>query len=196
MKPLLVIMLKEPIPGRVKTRLGAEMGMVQAAQWFRAQALSTLRRLDDPRWDIALAVSPDVSGLKSRFWPQKFVRVPQGSGNLGHRMKHVFKTSNRVKTCIIGADIPDIKPHHIAESFAALGSNSAVIGPSTDGGYWLIGLRHGQHLPYTLFDNVRWSSPHAKSDTIKSAESLKWTEVATLDDIDTLNDLARWRASR
>jgi glycosyltransferase A (GT-A) superfamily protein (DUF2064 family) len=53
------MMVKEPVSGRVKTRLGRDIGMVSAAHWFRLQALTAIRRLDDPRWDLVLAVTPD-----------------------------------------------------------------------------------------------------------------------------------------
>ena len=73
-------MVKEPRPGRVKTRLGHEIGMVEAARWFRRQSLSLLRNLRDPRWELVLAVSPDREGLASRIWPAGLARVPQGRG--------------------------------------------------------------------------------------------------------------------
>jgi len=84
----LVIMLKEPHPGRVKTRLGRGIGLVPAAWWFRHQVRRLLREVEDPRWDVVLAVSPDAEGLTSRVWPAHFVRVAQGSGDLGDRMGH------------------------------------------------------------------------------------------------------------
>jgi rSAM/selenodomain-associated transferase 1 len=187
-------MVKEPVPGRVKTRLGHDLGMVPAAHWFRKQALSTIRRLDDPRWDLVLAVSPDHAGLTSRFWPQHIVRVPQGRGDLGARMMRLFRASLSPKTCIIGADIPDIQPRHIMASFAALGSHSGVMGPSDDGGYWLVGLRHGGRAPVGLFDGVRWSTQFAREDTQSSASTINWASIATLNDVDTVDDLKHHRA--
>jgi rSAM/selenodomain-associated transferase 1 len=188
-KSRLIIMVKEPIPGRVKTRLGRDLGMVPAANWFRKQALRTIKRLDDPRWDLVLAVSPDHAGMMSRFWPSHIARVPQGRGDLGARMGRLLRASPSPKTCIIGADIPDIQPRHILTSFAALGSYSGVLGPSDDGGYWLVGLRHGKHAPAGLFDAVRWSTRFARADTIRSAKGLNWTCVDTLNDVDTVEDL-------
>ena len=188
-------MVKEPVPGRVKTRLGRDLGMVPAAHWFRNQALRTIRCLDDPRWDLVLAVSPDHAGLISRFWPRHVARVPQGRGDLGARMARLLRASPSQKTCIIGADIPDIRPHHIASAFAALGSHSGVVGPSDDGGYWLIGVRHGARAPAGLFDGVRWSTQFARKDTEQSAPSLNWGHTATLNDIDTIDDLRRHAGS-
>jgi glycosyltransferase A (GT-A) superfamily protein (DUF2064 family) len=55
----LILMVKEPVPGRVKTRLGRGIGMVPAAWWFRHQTARLIRRLEDPRWELVLAVTPD-----------------------------------------------------------------------------------------------------------------------------------------
>lgn len=186
-------MVKEPVPGRVKTRLGRDLGMVRAANWFRKQALSTIRRLDDPRWDLVLAVSPDREGLTSRFWPSHLTRVAQGRGDLGARMGRLLRASPAPKTCIIGADIPDIQPRHVMSSFAALGSHSGVLGPSEDGGYWLVGLRHPKLAPAGLFKDVRWSTQFARHDTQLSAKSLDWAQIETLSDVDTLDDLRRYQ---
>ena len=75
-------MLKEPRPGRVKTRLGRDIGMGAAAWWFRHQTGRLLRRLEDPRWQLILAVAPDRDGLQSRVWPAHLPRLPQGGGDL------------------------------------------------------------------------------------------------------------------
>ena len=192
MKNRLIVMVKEPRPGRVKTRLGKDLGMVQAATWYRQQTLSTLRRLTDPRWQIVLAVSPDKHAQSSTIWPSSFERVPQGKGSLGDRMLRLLKSSKMSKTCIIGSDIPDIQRAHISASFAGLGSHSSVIGPAFDGGYWLVGVRHPQRLPLSFLKNVRWSSEHALEDTLRSAPQFDWLKLDKLDDIDTHNDLQHY----
>ena len=130
----LAVMLKEPHPGRVKTRLGREIGRVEAAWWFRHQTLSLLRRLDDPRWQLVLAVSPDGEGMASRIWPGHLPRLPQGRGDLGDRMGRVFRSLPPGPVLIVGGDIPGIAPAHIAHAFRALGRADAVFGPAPDGG--------------------------------------------------------------
>ena len=191
MRPKLIVMVKEPRAGRVKTRLGRDIGMSQAAWWFRHQAARTLRRLRDPRWDLAVAVSPDREGLSSAVWPSDLPRLPQGRGDLGARMARAFTACSPAPTCIIGADIPAIEKHHIREAFAKLGSHSACVGPAEDGGYWLIGLAKGCHPPRGFLQDVRWSSAHALADTLKSADRLTWAELETLSDVDTVDDLRR-----
>lgn len=192
----LVIMLKEPRPGRVKTRLGKDIGMTRAAWWFRHQTAALLRRLEDPRWQILLAVAPDNEGVKSRVWPRHFARVPQGSGNLGTRMRNVFSTLPSGPVCIIGGDIPGIEKGHIKQAFDALGTNECVFGPAPDGGYWLVGMKRTQEMSPSLFDNVRWSSEHALGDSIKSLGGARFALIDTLDDVDTLDDLQRWKTAQ
>jgi rSAM/selenodomain-associated transferase 1 len=187
MKPRLVVMLKVPQAGRVKTRLGRDIGMTTAAWWVRHQTAALLRRLRDPRWDLVLSVAPDRDGRLSRSWPADLPRVPQGPGDLGQRMARIFRTAPPVPTLVIGADIPDIRPAHIAEAFRALRGADAVFGPATDGGYWLIGLR--PPLPSNLFQGVRWSTEHALADTRATLPGRRIATVATLADVDTASDL-------
>jgi rSAM/selenodomain-associated transferase 1 len=187
----LVIMVKEPLPGRVKTRLGQEVGMVQAARWFRRQSLSLIGRLDDPRWQIVLAVTPDRAGMMSRVWPEGVARVPQGQGDLGDRMGRLIRSMPPGPVCVIGADIPGITRAHIARAFAALGRADTVFGPAEDGGYWLVGLKRSRAVPPDLFQGVRWSSAHALSDTLKTLAGMSSRQVDVLADVDTKTDLLR-----
>lgn len=182
-------MVKEPRPGKVKTRLGRGIGLVPAAWWFRHQVRRLFRRLRGPRWDLILAVSPDAEGLSSRVWPFDLPRLSQGHGDLGDRMSGVFRRLSG-PVCIIGADIPGITPAKIADAFKSLGPADAVFGPAPDGGYWLIGLRTG-FRPAGLLDDVRWSGPHALEDSIASLGNARVAKVATLQDVDEVEDLDR-----
>ncbi len=179
-------MVKEPRVGRVKTRLGTEMGMTAAAWWYRHQTAATLRTLSDPRWDIVLAVSPDCA-RHSRVWPSRFYRIPQGKGDLGLRMRHALGQTQG-PSVLIGSDIPGITRHHIARAFASLGSAHSVIGPATDGGFWLVGLHNSPKAPKSLFNGVRWSHPETLEDTLPTLPK-PFAMVATLSDVDTIADL-------
>ena len=185
----LVIMVKEPRPGRVKTRLGYSIGMTTAAWWFRHQTQRLLRRLHDPRWDLILAVSPAHEGMCSRVWPQSLTRIPQSQGNLGHRMRSVFQSLPPGPVCIIGADIPMVTPNKIWQAFRSLGNHDATFGPAPDGGYWLIGLKRIKPTPPHLFDHVRWSSATTLQDTMDSIPDLNISLIAELSDVDDVGDL-------
>lgn len=188
-RPTLVVMVKEPRPGRVKTRLGAEIGMVEAAWWFRKQVRGLLRRVEDPRWGLILAVSPDREGLTSRVWPAHLPRLPQGSGDLGDRMGRVFRSLPPGPVCIIGADIPGVGKAQIARAFRALGSHEAVFGPAHDGGYWLVGLKRVGAVPAVLFNGVRWSSEQALADSLRAFDPARVAFTDTLRDVDSAADL-------
>jgi rSAM/selenodomain-associated transferase 1 len=181
-------MVKEPLPGRVKTRLGRDIGTTSAAWWFRHQVSALLRRIRDPRWDVVLAVSPDRDGLLSRVWPPDMPRIAQGQGDLGARMGRILGSDRTGPMLIIGADIPGIQRRHLAAAFQNLGSTDAVIGPAPDGGFWLIGWCAARIPPFRLFDGVRWSSPHALDDTLHSLRGCRIAFVATLADVDTSAD--------
>jgi len=191
----LFIMLKEPRAGRVKTRLGADIGMTRAAWWFRHQSGRLIRRLGhDPRWQTILAVSPDVEGLQSRIWPGHLPRWPQGRGDLGRRMAAIFRGAPLGQVVIIGADIPGITPALIEKAFCVLGGHDAVFGPASDGGYWLVGLKRGaKAVPKGLFKNVRWSTEHTLADSVATLGDARVAMIDTLHDVDTVADLTTYK---
>lgn len=185
MRPRLVIMLKAPVAGRVKTRLGADIGMTAAAWWFRHQSAALVRRLQSRRWDTWLAVAPD-SALHGRFWPAHLPRMAQGRGDLGARMVRILQSS-KGPVVLIGGDIPGVRQRHIAGAFAQLWHHDLVFGPATDGGFWLAGKRG--RLPRGMFENVRWSGPHTLKDTCRSVGGARIGYVAMLSDVDGVADL-------
>lgn len=188
MKPTLVIMLKVPRVGRVKTRLGRDIGAVAATWWFRHQVARLLRRIEDPRWRVVLAVAPDIEGVQSRCFPLRFERWAQGRGSLGDRMARMMRWV-RGPVCVIGADIPDITRKRIADGFSALGRHDVVFGPAPDGGYWLIGARLGTDIRPNALDGVRWSTAHALADSCAAFAGKRVAFIDTLADVDTADDL-------
>jgi rSAM/selenodomain-associated transferase 1 len=197
MRPTLVVFVREPRPGRVKTRLAREIGAVEAAWWFRHASAALIRRLaGDRRWRTVLAVTPDAEGLASRAWAPGLLRAGQGPGDLGRRMTRFLRREPGTglppaPVAIVGADIPDLRPVHVLEAFRVLRRHEAVLGPATDGGYWLFGLR--RPVPRDLLSGVRWSTPHAMADTVARLSGLSVGFAATLMDVDTAGDLAAVR---
>ncbi len=184
-------MLKDPRPGRVKTRLARDIGTVPAAWWMRHQTARLLRRLRDPRWQLVLAVAPDAAGRRSRAWPMDLERMPQGPGDLGARMARVMRARPPGPVCIVGGDIPGLGRAHVARAFAALGGRDAVFGPAPDGGYWLVGLARTRAVPAGFLARVRWSGPHALADSIATLKGARVALADTLRDVDCAADLPR-----
>lgn len=191
----LVIFVKAPRLGQVKSRLAAGIGALPSLQFYRQTTQCVLRRLGrDARWRCLIAVTP--SGARhGRFWDPRLPRLDQGSGDLGRRMARVFRALPPGPAVIVGTDIPDLAPRHIAEAFRALGAHDTVLGPAQDGGYWLIGLKRTRPMPAALFEGVRWSSPHALADTRASLpRRFSLALLETLEDVDDDASYRRWRA--
>jgi uncharacterized protein len=188
----LVIFLRVPRLGRVKSRLAAGIGAVAALRFYRETSARLLRGLArDRRWRSELWVTPD--GDRQARFPGRAARRGQGAGDLGRRMARVFTVLPPGPAVIIGSDIPEITRDHIWAAFRALGRTEAVFGPAADGGYWLVGLRRRPRVPRELFARVRWSSPHALADTLAGLpRGMSVARLETLHDIDEPADYARW----
>jgi rSAM/selenodomain-associated transferase 1 len=198
--PRLVVMVKVPHAGRVKTRLAREIGVVAATSFYRHAAAAVIRRVaTGTPWRTRLAVAPDTahggrpwSAHRPGPWPPGIPRQRQGVGDLGRRMQRIMDGPGRGPTVIIGTDIPAIRATHIASAFRALARGDAVLGPTPDGGYWLVGLKRSPRVlrPFAL---VRWSSEHARADTAANLAGCTIALAALLDDVD---DAACWNAVR
>lgn len=188
----LVLFVKLPRIGRVKTRLGADIGPVSAWSFCRRVTASLLHRLASRgRWCCWLALERfgqrGRDGLANAGW----TRLAQGRGDLGRRMSCVLNQLPPGPVVIVGNDAPDLAPAHIARAFAALRSCDAVFGPAVDGGYWLIGLRR-RYNHAGLFDDVRWSTRHALSDTLANLPRQKLVFLDLLEDVDHGPAYRRW----
>lgn len=186
----LVIMVKEPVLGRVKTRLARACGSTRATAFLRTNLDVTLRRLaGDCRWQTILAISPDTA-VPSRMFVHRAPRMPQGAGGLGCKMTYIARNAPAGPLVIIGADIPGIRCSDIARAFKLLRRSDAVFGPADDGGYWLVGLNMRTRR-HDVFTNVRWSSPHALADTLANLEGYRIALASVKHDVDDGADLER-----
>lgn len=200
-KPWLVLMMKAPRAGAVKTRLGAEIGMERAAAIHRAFVERLVRSpLSAPAraWTPVIAFDPPdgANGIQDWLRPiaaKDTVWVPQSPGDLGARLEAVFGAgfaADAPAVAAIGADCLDISADEIAAAFAALRRAPIVMGPAEDGGYWLIALGKPH---YEIFRGMPWSQPTLADATRALAASRGWpiAELATKFDVDTRADLLR-----
>ena len=192
----LVVMARAPRLGAVKRRLARDVGDMAAWNFYRHGLASLLHRLGrDRRWCCWLAVTPDRAAVAD--WPPAWRPIVQGPGDLGARMGRLLRELPPGPVVIVGSDIPDLGPVHVARAFALLGDHDWVFGPATDGGYWLIGARRRPARRHP-FAGVRWSSPQALADTLAnlSGANPPAARVAFLEelrDVDTVADWRRWR---
>ena len=185
----LVIMVKVPVAGRVKTRLGRDIGIIPATVFSRHTIAMLAARLYAPRrWTLRLAVAPGSRFRSSALPGPPAARIPQSMGDLGQRMQAVFDRYPAGTVILIGSDVLGITPSDIAEAFHCLEGHEAVLGPSPDGGFWLVGLRR---RPSRLrpFANVRWSTDEAMAGTLRNLTGRCVGMVALKSDVD---DRASW----
>lgn len=190
----LVIFARAPQAGRVKRRLAAEIGMHEATRFYRALLGRQIAKLaKDRRWIVWLFVTPDTA-LDHVAWRGRVPagrRRPQGAGDLGRRMKLPFRSLPPGPVVLVGSDIPKLAPHHIARAFGLLGAHDLVLGPASDGGFWLIGAKRLRPLPRDLFAGVRWSTPTVLADTLAGLP--RDSSVALADTLDDVDDAAAYR---
>lgn len=187
MKNTLVIFVKAPRIGRVKTRLAKDIGQVAAWRFYKHTVSGIIKRVGRGKWQTVICLSPDDD--RAVFFGTDYPIIPQGGGDLGQRMQRVFDHLPGGKVVLIGGDIPSIEKQHITSAFKALKNNQVVFGPAQDGGFWLVGMRRTR-ARIAPFEGVRWSSEHALKDTlINIAPHIPIAYIETLNDVDNVDDL-------
>ena len=186
----LVIFVKAPRPGSVKTRLARSIGASEACAAYRTLTERLLRNLEKIR-DVELRFAPDDAAPEIQGWRRKgWKNRPQGAGDLGERMQRAFAEAfaEGARTVVlIGSDCPAITREDIHDAWARLKQHDLVVGPAVDGGYWLIGLR----APRTeLFNGMPWSTENVLGETLRRARAMNLSVdlLRILADIDTKRD--------
>ena len=200
----LAVFAKYPQVGQVKTRLAATLGPERAAYLAERFLYTTLRRLDGLAADSHLVFAPAALRTAMEAWLQResldrrWQLVPQRSGDLGARLSHYFESTTRTghqePVVVVGADTPHLPRRYIVEAIDQLGSAGpddpvVVLGPSEDGGYYLVAARQ----PPPIFRNVAWGSSRVWDQTMAHLERRGWRVVALPPwyDIDTMDEVRR-----
>ncbi len=196
----LIIFARYPRAGEVKTRLGAGIGMAEAAKVYKQLAEHVFeigKEMEKTGIRVWLFYDPSASEQEMRAWVgQEFVFCPQEGSNLGERMHNAFRRTfagGSSRSIIVGTDIPNLEAAVITEAFDLLELDEVVLGPSEDGGYYLLGMIDGVG---DLFSGIAWSTPDVFPATLARVRGLKLRHslLATLADIDTKEDLVRFSA--
>ena len=198
----LIVFVRYPVAGRVKTRLIPVLGEDGAASLSRSMAEHTLKwasRLSGKR-RADLEVRFDGGSIpEMAAWLGENVRcIPQGDGDLGDRMSRAFRDSfmdGVKKTVLIGTDIPELTVFHIRAAWKTLDENDAVLVPAPDGGYGLIGLRR---FSPEIFQGLAWGTNTVLEGTLAKAADLGLC-VKTFPaqpDVDVAADLPVWERTK
>lgn len=187
----LVVYLKAPAAGTVKTRLQTRYTPEQAADLYRAFILDTFDTAATIDVDCRIASYAGDRTLVADIVPEGWSIVEQIDADLGTRMRQSLQReidAGADKVVLIGTDLPSLPAHHLADAFHALDTSDVVVGPTTDGGFYLIGTRID--LP-DIFPGVTWSSEHVFEQTTAGIEraGLRMGTIPLWSDIDTPEDL-------
>jgi uncharacterized protein len=189
-KDILLIFARNPTLGKVKTRLAATIGNVQALLVYKKLVAYTA------------SVTENVDATKTVYysefigsgdgWDDTYLKAVQQGRDLGDRMSNAFIDAlgrSHPKAIVIGTDCYGLTTEIISDAFRQLDNYDVVIGPARDGGYYLLGIRkHDQHL----FDDIAWSTNTVLKETLSRCLDLELTHylLPTLADIDDEKDLA------
>ena len=205
--PTLVVMARWPANGRCKRRLAADIGGEQAAiiqQRLTAHTFAVAKALSE-QGDVDVQVAMSGVGLRSA---QRSLRslppctlVDQGRGTLGARMlrqiHHARFGRHNKPVIVIGTDLADLCQNDLRHAIQKLQDQPLVLGPSADGGYWLLGLGAAlmQQQLDALFAAVPWGSNKVFDITCARAQGLGLTphQLCMKNDIDCLADLSSWQ---
>lgn len=210
MKRQLVVLARWPVPGRCKRRLAAGIGHRQAArvqERLNGHTLASAQGLEPwrdalIRPELVLAAEPLGQRAAGRWAALLGAArgVRQGGGNLGVRMQRQVQRAWREgarQVVLIGSDLPGLQPGDLGQAFQALEQTPLVLGPASDGGYWLIGLGHQApaRLAGRLFSGMPWGSAQVLACTLAAArrEGVEPVLLAERADLDRAADLRPWR---
>ncbi|TGJ98179.1 glycosyltransferase [Leptospira langatensis] len=191
--PILHIFLKNPVPGKVKTRLAKEIGEEAALEVYQALVEKTreaCKGVDVTKVLWFDSYLPNPSDLGSWGHSPLHIRLQQGK-DLGEKMRNAFLYSfqnGATLSVLIGSDCPELDTLHIREAFQILENKDVILGPAKDGGYYLVGL---QSDTPELFHGIEWSTETVFS---RSLEKMQWARkqvglLPVLSDLDDGKDL-------
>lgn len=197
---LLIIFLKAPVPGLVKTRLADAYGVDKACNIYKELTETILHAVQKWRNEtILFYYPPDGKSIITDWLGEAYQLVAQTGDDIGEKMKNAFVygfNKGAEKIVLIGTDIPELDEKTIEDAYLSLQNNDCVIGPSTDGGYYLIGLNRRQFRK-EIFENIHWSTDSVLQDTLGIIRTFKLS-ADLLDfktDIDTPGDYVTFYGS-
>ena len=190
----ILFFVKFPIEGKVKSRLAKDLPQQFTTTLYRCFVTDLLTMLNKTNIPIVICYEPTDHKTQFQQWlGNEHTYLPQIGHTLGERLNNAFKngfTQGYTHLLVIGSDSPDLSHTIIHTAFQQLDSFDTVIGPSSDGGYYLLALHHNTYSP-SYFQEINWSSPSVFIETLQRITNEQRT-IFTLPewyDIDTFSDL-------
>ena len=190
----LVVMARYPEPGKVKTRLASVIGADRACDLYRAFLRDLDARFAEGKRELVWAYTPATADFAAIVRPGSRC-VAQAGANLAERMLHCFVelgAAGFARIIMIGADVPHVREEWLDEADAALARCDVVLGPSEDGGYYLVAMRQ----PHDIFTGVEMGAPRVFQQTMEKIATvgLRVELLPRSFDVDEPEDLRRLRA--
>ena len=191
MRSVLLIFIKNPRLGKVKTRLARTVGDAEALRIYRILLEKTRRAALDVAAERWLFYSDFLE--TDDEWPDfDFNKQVQCAGDLGDRMEAAFRRAfafGAGKALIIGSDCPGLNGVVLQQAFELLDESDFVLGPTFDGGYYLLGMKQ---LEVSLFQGIAWSTDTVRADTLSKIQAIGKT-CALLPELLDVDTEADWR---
>ena len=195
-----LVFVKAPVPGLVKTRLARSVGDATAAALYAAFGLDMIRSLVESGLQVHVVFAPESPQSVYEDWLGRgYSMFPQQGDDLGERMadafRHVF-AQGAERAVLVGSDLPEMPPERVVDALTVLRGSAAVFGPAGDGGYYLAGFSKEGFEP-RLFQGIAWSTDAVYSQTLKRMQELgvNAEELPVQRDVDTGEDLERLAAT-
>lgn len=188
--PLIMVFVRNPELGRVKTRLAKSIGDQAALETYKTLSKHTSKIISEIDSDQLIFYSDKVQ--ENDIWTATNCKKQiQTKGDLGQKMLDAFQYGFSLgyqKIIIIGSDLYSLRPKHIESAFEQLENYDVVIGPALDGGYYLLGLNF--MIP-KIFKQKQWSTPSVLKETLSDLKEFNVNLLEPLNDIDTYEDLKK-----
>lgn len=188
MSNCLIIFTRNPELGKGKRRLAATVGDEAAFEIYKfllghtRSITKTLNAQSQVWYSERIHENDD--------WDNELYQKFQQQGeDLGLRMQHAFETAfqSHEKVIIIGSDMYDLTTQDLNQAFDLLNNHDAVIGPATDGGYYLLGFKN--EVPANVFSNKIWGTETVLKETLKDLETLNYATLVPRNDVDYYEDI-------
>jgi uncharacterized protein len=193
----ILFFIKAPVRGTVKTRLAEALGDDVALELYKNFILDGLETVKQSGYPFSICIYPPEAGKEVAFWLGGSYRyLPQRGDDLGERMENAFIHCFREgceRAILIGSDLPDLTAAVLREAISSLAQCDAVLGPASDGGYYLIGFNKHSFSP-RIFHGISWGGKTVFQDTLEMLRSSahavyltpRWNDVDTMDDLKAL----------